>query len=104
MAQILDVAGLGPPADEVPDEAAAAAAMRARLATAEGRTVYAQRKSTVEPVVGQVKEGRGRRRFLLRGLAKVAAEWTLWCLGHNLGKVLGALRADPTRRGCVVAG
>lgn len=104
IAQILDAAGLGPLAGEVPAEAAAAAAMRARLATTEGRTIYAQRKSTVEPVVGQVKEGRGLRRFLLRGLAKVAAEWTLWCLGHNLGKVLGALRADPTLRGRLATG
>jgi hypothetical protein len=85
-------------------EPTAATAMRARLATVAGRTIYAQRKSTVEPVVGQVKEGRGLRRFLLRGLAKVAAEWTLWCLGHNLGKVLGALRADPTRRGRLATG
>lgn len=104
VAGALDAAGLGPPAGEVPDEAAAAAAMRARLATAEGRTAYAKRKGTVEPVVGQVKEGRGLRRFLLRGLTKVAAEWTLWCLGHNLGKVLGALRADPALQGRLATG
>jgi transposase len=105
VAQILDAAGLGPSEPAVPeDEAAAATAMRARLATAMGRTVYAQRKSTVEPVVGQIKEGRGLRRFLLRGLVKVAAEWTLWCLGHNLGKVLGALRADATLRGRLATG
>lgn len=101
--QILDAAGLAPPKPGVSEgEAATATAMRARLATAEGRTTYARRKSTVEPVVGQVKEGRGRRRFLLRGLAKVDAEWTPWCLGHNLGKVLGALRADAALRGRLV--
>lgn len=104
VAHLLDAAGLGPPTGEAPDEAAAAAVMRARLATETGRTIYAQRKSTVEPVVGQVKEGRGLRRFLLRGLAKVTAEWTLWCLGHNLGKVLGALRADTALRGHLATG
>lgn len=55
-------------------------------------------------MVGQVQEGRGLRRFLPRGLAKVAAEWALWCLGHNLGKILGALRADPTLQGPLAAG
>jgi transposase len=103
--QILDAAGLVPPEPVGRDgETAAAVAMRQRLATAAGRTAYAQRKSTVEPVVGQVKEGRGLRRFLLRGLAKVEAEWTLWCLGHNLGKVLGALRADAALGGRVATG
>jgi transposase len=104
VAGVLAAAGLGPPAGERPAEAVAAAAMRVRLATAAGRRVYAQRKSTVEPVVGQVKEGRGLRRFLLRGLVKVDAEWTLWCLGHNLGKLLGALRADATLRGRLATG
>jgi transposase len=103
--QLLDAAGLAPPAPVVPEgEAKAARAMRTRLATAEGRTLYARRKSTVEPVIGQLKDGRGLRRFLLRGLAKVAAEWTLWCLTHNLGKLLGALRADPTLRGRLATG
>jgi len=95
----LDAAGLGAPAVEAPDEAVAAAAMRARLADEAGRAIYARRKGTVEPVVGQVKAARGLRRFVLRGLAKVEAEWALWCLGHNLGKMLGALRTDPALRG-----
>jgi transposase len=103
--QVLAAAGLGPPAPVASDgEAAAAAAMRARLATAAGRAVYARRKGTVEPVIGQLKEGRGLRRFLLRGLAKVAAEWHLWCLGHNLGKLVRAMRAEATVRAQVAAG
>jgi transposase len=103
--RVLDAAGLAPPAPVGRDgETASAVAMRRRLATEEGRTAYARRKSTVEPVVGQVKEGRGLRRFLLRGLTKVAAEWTLWCLGHNLGKLLGALRADAALWGRLTTG
>ena len=92
---ILAAAGIGSPPPVAPEEGEAAAAMRARLATEAGRTTYARRKSTVEPVVGQIKDGRGLRRFLLRGLAKVAAERTLWCLGHNLGKIVQTVRADP---------
>lgn len=74
------------------DEAAVKAEMRAKLRTASGRATYAKRKQTVEPVFGQLKERRGVRRFLLRGLVKVSGEWTLWCLAHNLGKLIQALR------------
>ncbi len=45
------------------------------------------RKAIVEPVFGQIKEGRGFRRFSFRGLAQVAAEWTFICLTHNLLKL-----------------
>ena len=38
----------------------------------------------VEPVFGQIKQAMGFRQFLLRGLAKVQAEWQLVCLPHNL--------------------
>ena len=43
--------------------------------------------STVEPVFGQIKQGRGFRQFLLRGLQKVQGEWSLICTGHNLLKL-----------------
>jgi transposase len=61
--------------------------MRAKLSTTSGRAVYAQRKTIVEPVFGQIKEARGFRRFLLRGLAKIRGEWRLVCLTHNLLKI-----------------
>ncbi len=94
VARILEAAGLAPPASVEEDvaEAAAKAEMRAKLRTEQGRAAYAKRKQTVEPVFGQIKERRGLRRFLLRGLVKVACEWTLWCLTHNLGKIVQALR------------
>ena len=41
----------------------------------------------VEPVFGQIKEAMGFRQFLLRGLAKVKAEWDLICMCHNLKKL-----------------
>ena len=58
-----------------------------KLATKAGRAVYAARKTIVEPVFGQIKEARGLRRFLLRGLRKVRGEWALIALTHNLLKI-----------------
>jgi hypothetical protein len=99
VAQLLAEAGLGPPlAAPAGAEQAATAAMRARLATAAGRRAHGRRKQPAEPVFGQFKERRGRRRFLLRGLAKVRAEWTLWCLTHTLLKLVRALRRRPAPR------
>ena len=84
------------PSPPTPDAVAPAAAspegsvreqMRHKLRTPEGQAVYRMRKAIVEPVFGQIKAGRGFRRFLFRGLAQVAAEWTLICLTHNLLKL-----------------
>jgi len=68
-------------------EASARAKMRQKLASATGRALYAARKRIVEPVFGQMKGARGIRGFLSRGLEKVAAEWQLICLTHNLLKI-----------------
>jgi transposase len=61
--------------------------MAAKVRTPQGRVLYARRKVIVEPVFGQIKEDRGFRRFLLRGLAKIRGEWRLVCLTHNLLKI-----------------
>jgi hypothetical protein len=63
------------------------AAMARKLATKSGAAIYSRRKVIVEPVFGQVKEARGFRRFLLRGLRKVRGEWSLIALTHNLLKL-----------------
>ncbi len=62
-------------------------AMRERLATVEGKALYKLRKQTVEPVFGQIKEARGFRQFLRRGLTAVESEWTMACTVHNLLKL-----------------
>jgi hypothetical protein len=59
-----------------------------KLRSKKGSRIYAQRKAIVEPVNGQIKEARGLRRFLLRGLEKVDAEWHLIAATHNLLKLL----------------
>ncbi len=74
-------------ASAVSSPARAKERMRAKLGTESGRALYARRKTIVEPVFGQIKEARGFRRFLLRGLTKVRGEWRLVCLTHNLLKI-----------------
>lgn len=60
--------------------------MRRRLKTKTGRKLYKLRGQTVEPVFGQMAM-RDLNRFLLRGLSKVQAEWSLFCTTHNLLKL-----------------
>ncbi len=64
-----------PPASLTPKQK-----MRRKLLTKVGHAVYARRKATVEPVFGQIKQSRGLRQFLLRGIEKVRAEWSLICI------------------------
>jgi transposase len=71
-----------PPANLTPKQK-----MKRKLLTKAGLAIYARRKTTVEPVFGQVKQARGLRQFLLRGVEKVRAEWSLICLTHNLLKL-----------------
>src|SRR5207244_12296746 len=61
-----------------------------KLVTQRGAAVYARRTAIVEPPFGQIKEARGFRRFLLRGLEKVRGEWSLITLTHNLLKLFAA--------------
>ena len=65
-------------------------AMRNKLKRAGWRSRYRLRKQVIEPVFGQIKQARGFRQFLLRGIDKVKAEWALICTAHNLGKLARA--------------
>ncbi len=58
-----------------------------RMTTQAGRTVYALRKQTVEPVFGIIKHVMGFRRFSLRGFDKVVGEWTLATLAWNVKRM-----------------
>ena len=62
-------------------------AMRDKLKRGGWRSRYRLRKQIVEPVFGQIKQARGFRQFLLRGIEKVTAEWALICTAHNLTKL-----------------
>jgi hypothetical protein len=75
------------PRGPLPRNATQVERMKRKLQTKAGRAVYAARKTIVEPVFGQIKQARGFRQFLLRGLAKVRGEWALVCLTHNILKL-----------------
>src|SRR3954465_1563028 len=64
--------------------------MRRKLKRAGWRSRYRLRKQIVEPVFGQIKQARGFRQFLLRGIDAVAAEWAMICTAHNLTKLARA--------------
>jgi hypothetical protein len=51
--------------------------MRRKLKIRAGKAVYAARKGIVEPVFGQIKQARGFRQFLMRGIDEVRGEWSL---------------------------
>lgn len=75
------------PRGRIPSRATLQERMARKLRTKKGKREYSKRKGTVEPVFGQIKEARGLRRFLLRGLDNVQAEWSLICTTHNLLKL-----------------
>jgi transposase len=71
-------------------------AMRHRLRTAAGRAAYKKRKETVEPVFGIIKSAMGFRQFLLRGIRKVALEWSLVTLAYNFRRLARLLSGART--------
>jgi transposase len=80
------------PAPPPPNNPTPVEAMAHRLRTPEGRTLYALRKHTPEPVFGIIKSALGFRQFLLRGLDNVRGEWNLVAMAYNV-KRLFALAA-----------
>jgi transposase len=70
-----------------PKDASIKEQMAYKLRTALGKAIYRLRKSTVEPVIGIIKEVLGFRQFSLRGLFAADGEWTLVCLAYNLKRL-----------------
>ena len=58
--------------------------MRRKLRSRAGRRTYGKRKAMIEPVIGVLKEQRGMRQFLRRGLAAVGCEWLLAAISYNV--------------------
>ena len=75
------------PSGRRPSEMTARERMERKLATKTGRASYSKRKTIVELVFGQIKQARGFRQFLLRGVKKVGQEWALLSTVHNLLKL-----------------
>ncbi|MFP4186268.1 MAG: IS1182 family transposase [Thermoplasmata archaeon] len=75
-----------PPKGRIPKDATYKERMERKLRTKKGKETYKKRSTSVEPVIGQIKN-RGLGKLLLRGLEKVKGEWTLINLSHNLRKL-----------------
>ena len=78
-------------------------ALERRFVEPDAQAIYARRKTRVEHPFGHIKHNLGVRRFLLRGLAGVQAEWSLLLASFNIRRLITlrgvpALRALPT--GC----
>ena len=80
------------PDESIPEGLTPKQRMAHKLRTKKGRETYARRKGMIEPIFGQIKQVRGFRQFLLRGLEKMRAEWRLICLTHNLLKLFRSKR------------
>ena len=68
---------------------------RSWMSTSAAQEAYRLRKQLVEPVFGIIKEQQGARRFLLRGLVNVAAEWTMLATAFNLRTLCRVWRSSP---------
>jgi hypothetical protein len=64
--------------------------MKAKISTEEYQERYANRIGIIEPVFSDIGYCKGLDRFTLRGKEKVNAQWQLYCMAHNLGKILKA--------------
>ena len=62
--------------------------MAAKVDTERGRNIYHQRIAIAEPVFANIKYGKRLDRFTLRGRIKVNIQWVLYCMVHNIGKIL----------------
>lgn len=74
-------------ADPLPDNPTEVERMKHRLGTMEGKAIYAQRKSVIEPIFGIIKHIMGFRQFMLRGFKKAQGEWDLICMAYNLKRL-----------------
>ena len=76
-----------PPRGRMPKHLTLRQRMERKLLTKRGKALYKKRGQTVEAVFGQIKDNRGIRNFMRRGLEACSEEWKLICATHNLLKL-----------------
>ncbi len=59
-----------------------------KIETEQGRRIYPQRLAIAEPVFANIRINKRLDRFTLRGKIKVNIQWLMYCLVHNIEKVL----------------
>ncbi|MFI2812261.1 transposase, partial [Microbulbifer sp. JSM ZJ756] len=62
--------------------------MKKRVDSIAGKTIYSHRMSVVEPVFGNIGTNKRLGRFSLRGRKKVQGQWRMFCLVHNIEKLM----------------
>ncbi len=62
--------------------------MMRRVDSAIGKHYYSHRMSVVEPVFANIGTNKGLSRFTLRGKQKVQGQWRLYCMVHNIEKLM----------------
>jgi len=62
--------------------------MKHKIDTEEGRRIYSKRLGIVEPVFGNIRACKRMDRFTVRGQTKVNIQWMLYCLVHNIEKIM----------------
>jgi transposase len=63
-------------------------AMAAKIDSEKGRRIYHHRIAIAEPVFANIRVRNLMNRFTLRGKIKVNIQWLLYCIVHNIGKIL----------------
>jgi len=63
-------------------------AMQNKVDSDKGRKIYPQRFAIVEPVFANIKTQKRLNRFTLRGKVKVNIQWMLYCMVHNIEKIM----------------
>lgn len=62
--------------------------MKRRVDSEKGREIYSHRMSVVEPVFANICTNKKLNRFSLRGRKKVQGQWQLFCMTHNIEKLM----------------
>ncbi len=63
-------------------------AMADKIDSEKGKKIYSQRIAIVEPVFANITTHKRMDRFTLRGKIKVDIQWMLYCMIHNIGKIM----------------
>jgi len=63
-------------------------AMAAKVDSEKGRRIYHHRIAIAEPVFANIRTLKAMNRFTVRGKIKANIQWLLYCMIHNIGKIL----------------
>jgi len=62
--------------------------MKTRVDSKKSKQIYSHRMSVIEPVFANIGSNKGLRKFSLRGKKKVQGQWQLYCMVHNIEKIM----------------